>query len=60
MAAHAADLPHSLTSAVFIRSAFEAFDPRIGAVGGRVSRPPGTGGPSGAVELIASLEADAE
>lgn len=33
MAAHAADLPHSLTSAVFMRFAFEAFDPRIGAVG---------------------------
>ncbi len=29
----AADLPHLLTSAVFIRSAFEPFDPRIGAVG---------------------------
>lgn len=33
MAARAADLPHTLTSAVFIRSAFEALDPRIRAVG---------------------------
>ncbi len=32
----------------------------VSVLWGRVSPPQGTGGPSGAVELIASLEADAE
>lgn len=32
----------------------------VSVLWGRVSPPPGTGGPRGAVELIASLEADAE